>query len=279
MVSKATPRTVRSYRLSTFMSYLMCWPTLAASGSSSSGFSAASTASRSDDSLLTFLRELPVLLLVAFLLAFILRTFVVQVFYIPSRSMEPTLVEDDRIVVEKISYLFREPARGDVVVFAGDEEFEDAGSTAGTILRGVGQFIGLVPVDARDFVKRVIGLPGDTVEIEDGVVFVNGVEIDEPYVVNGDERSSGPWQVPDGALFVLGDNRPNSADSRFGLGYVDVDDVVGRAGWVIWPPDHTGSLSTFGIDELDLDPVPGADADPQDTAGLPDVAVARASGG
>jgi signal peptidase I len=228
------------------------------------------TGSRSDDSLLSFLRELPVLLLVAFLLAFLLRTFVVQVFYIPSRSMDPTLQEDDRILVEKISYRFRDPARGEVVVFAGDDPFAVVDdSTVSRVVRGVGQFIGVVPADARDFVKRVIGLPGDVVTLEDGVVFVNGVEVDEEYVVYDDDRSSGPWEVPEGSLFVLGDNRPNSADSRFGLGYIDIDDVVGRAGWVIWPPDHAGSLSTYGVDELELDPPPSGTVEDEDAAGVP----------
>lgn len=219
------------------------------------------TDSRADDSVLSFLRELPVLLLVAFLLAFLLRTFVVQVFYIPSRSMEPTLQEDDRMVVEKLTYRVREPRRGEVIVFAGDEPLTLEDTSAGArILRGVGQFIGVVPADARDFVKRVVGLPGDTVEIEDGIVLVNGVEINEPYVLNKDDRSGGPWEVPEGALFVLGDNRPNSADSRFGLGFVEIDDVVGRAAYVLWPPDHTGSLSSFGISDLDLDPAPEGQA-------------------
>lgn len=206
------------------------------------------------DSLLAFLRELPVLLLVAFLLAFLLRTFVLQVFFIPSGSMEPTLQEQDRIVVEKLTYLVREPQRGEVIVFAGDDPVEapDEG-TWSRITRGVGQFLGLVPVDAQDFVKRVIGLPGDTVLIDDGVVYVNGTAIDEPYVVNEDDRSSGPFEVPPGELFVLGDNRPNSSDSRFGLGFVEVEDVVGRAAFVLWPPDHFGGLETFGVDELDLD--------------------------
>lgn len=222
-----------------------------------------SATTQSDDSLLSFLRELPVLLLVAFLLAFLLRTFVVQVFYIPSRSMEPTLQEQDRMVVEKITYHFRDPARGEVVVFAGDDLPATDGSTFSTIVRGVGQFIGVVPVDARDFVKRVIGVPGDTISIEEGVVNVNGIPIDEPYVVNVDDRSAGPYTVPDGALFVLGDNRPNSADSRFGLGFVEIEDVVGRAAFVIWPLDHAGGLSTYGIDDLDLDP-DGADAQSDD---------------
>lgn len=225
-----------------------------------------STRTRSDDSMLSFLRELPVLLLVAFLLAFLLRTFVVQVFYIPSRSMEPTLQEQDRMVVEKITYRFRDPQRGEVVVFAGDDLPATDGSTMSTIVRGVGQFIGVVPVDARDFVKRVIGIPGDTISIEEGVVLVNDVPIDEPYVVNEDDRSAGPYEVPEGALFVLGDNRPNSADSRFGLGFVEIEDVVGRAALVIWPAAHWGTLSTYGLDEKDLDPAPGGgDADADDT--------------
>ena len=215
--------------------------------------SASSTSRRKDeDSLLSFLRELPVLLLVALLLAFLLRTFVVQVFYIPSSSMVPTLQEQDRMVVEKLTYLFREPRRGEVIVFAGD----DAGPTdeggIGGMVTAVGRFLGVVPADARDFVKRVIGLPGDTVVIEDGTVIVNGVELPEPYVVNEDPDSFGPFEVPADRLFVMGDNRPNSADSRFGLGYIDLDDVVGRAAFVLWPLDHVGSLGTYGIDELDI---------------------------
>lgn len=225
------------------------------------------TATRSDDSLLSFLRELPVLLLVAFLLAFLLRTFVVQVFYIPSQSMVPTLEEQDRIIVEKITYRFRDPGRGEVVVFAGDDLPQPDSSTLSTVVRGVGQFIGVVPMDARDFVKRVIGVPGDTVSIEDGVVNVNGTPIDEPYVVNGDDRSFGAYEVPEGALFVLGDNRPNSADSRLGLGFVEIDDVVGRAAAVIWPPSNMGGLGTFGLDELDLDPAGSAqDATAEDAS-------------
>lgn len=215
--------------------------------------SASSTSRRKDeDSLLSFLRELPVLLLVALLLAFLLRTFVVQVFYIPSSSMVPTLQEQDRMVVEKLTYLFREPRRGEVIVFAGDDVDPTNDGGVGGVVTAVGRFIGVVPADARDFVKRVIGLPGDTVLIEDGTVVVNGVELPEPYVVNTDERSFGPFEVPADKIFVMGDNRPNSADSRFGLGYIELDHVVGRAAFVLWPLDHTGSLGTFGIDELDI---------------------------
>jgi signal peptidase I len=192
----------------------------------------------------SFFRELPVLLLIAFVLAFVMRTFLVQVFYIPSGSMEPTLQVDDRMVVEKVTYRFREPARGEVAVFEGDSfGAPDPQATAGErFVRGVGQFLGLVPASARDFVKRVIGLPGDEILIEGGTVFVNGAPLDEPYVVFEDPSDFGPITVPDGQLFFLGDNRPNSSDSRRSLGYVDIDSVVGRAAYVIWPPDNASSL-------------------------------------
>jgi signal peptidase I len=193
----------------------------------------------------SFLRELPVLLLVAFLLAFVLRTFVLQVFFIPSSSMEETLQIDDRMVVEKITYRFREPRRGEIVVFEGDS-FAAVDADAGLgprVVRGVGQFLGVVPANARDFVKRVIGLPGDEVLIEGGQVFVNGTALDEPYVVHDDLSDYGPVTVPDDALFFLGDNRPNSSDSRRSLGFVQRDHVVGRSVLIIWPLDHTGRLT------------------------------------
>lgn len=208
---------------------------------------------RDDDSLSSFLKELPVLLLIAFGLAFLLRTFVVQVFFIPSESMVPTLQVDDRIVVEKISYLFDGPDRGDVVVFAGEEGFPTADETGlQRVVRGVGQFLGVVPVDARDLVKRVIGLPGDQVVLSDGQVSVNGQPLDEPYAQL--DQDDGEYTVPEGQLFVLGDNRDNSADSRSSLGFVDLDNVVGRAVLKIWPLDRFG-----GIESADHGDVPDVD--------------------
>ncbi len=209
-----------------------------------------------------FLRELPVLLLIAFALAFLLRTFAVQVFYIPSGSMEPTLQIDDRIIVEKLTYRFRQPRRGEVIVFEGEDgPVRQPTSTVGRVLRGVGQFLGVVPANARDLVKRVIGLPGDRVVIEDdGTVRVNGQAIEEPYVRHADPRSSGPFRVPPGRLFVLGDNRPSSSDSRFSLGFIDIDHVVGRAVAVIWPPDRLRRLG----DGPDV-PIPAPPPQPERT--------------
>ena len=193
----------------------------------------------------SFLRELPVLLLIALVLAFLLRTFVLQVFYIPSSSMEETLSVNDRMVVEKVTYRFRAPQRGEVVVFEGDSLGElDPDATVGErVVRGVGQFLGLVPASARDFVKRVIGLPGDEIRIEDGQVYVNGAALDEPYVTHEDASDFGPVTVPDGSLFFLGDNRPNSSDSRRSLGFVDEDAVVGRSAVIIWPFENRRMLT------------------------------------
>lgn len=207
------------------------------------------------DSFGAFIRELPVLIVIAFLLAFLLRTFVVQVFYIPSSSMVPTLEVNDRILVDKVTYRFRDLRRGEIVVFEGDRlgvPEVDRGPIERAV-RGLGQLVGLAPANARDFVKRVIGLPGDEIEIDDdGTVFVNGVELDEPYVAAEDPRPFGPVEVPEGELFFLGDNRPNSSDSRVqeGLGFVERDHVVGRAFVVIWPVDHFELLDDPGYGRI-----------------------------
>lgn len=213
----------------------------------------------------SFLRELPVLLLVAFVLAFLLRTFVLQVFFIPSASMEPTLRVDDRMAVEKVTYRFRDPQRGEIVVFEGETAAApDTTGAVGDVVRGVGQFLGVVPASARDFVKRVVGLPGDEVLIEDGQVFVNGVPIDEPYRVE-EATDYGPVIVPEGRLFFLGDNRPNSSDSRRSLGFVPRDNVVGRAVVILFPLAHAGSLTG-----TDYDGVPDAALTPPDPDDVPD---------
>jgi signal peptidase I len=190
---------------------------------------------------LSFLRELPVLIVLAFALAILLKTFVVQAFYIPSGSMEPTLKPGDRVLVSKLG---GGPERGDIVVFEDPKPTTqpDRGLIGG-LLHWLSEGLGVVRPADEDFIKRVIGLPGDTVELRNGQLFVDGKQIPEPYLKGPpDTRDFGPITVPDGDLFVLGDNRLNSNDSRFGLGYVPLDKVVGRAFVIIWPPTRMGWL-------------------------------------
>jgi signal peptidase I len=187
----------------------------------------------------SFLRELPILFIVALAVAIVLKTFVVQAFFIPSGSMEPTLEPGDRVLVQKVVY---GPDRGDVIVFSDPQgrPGPDRGIVGGFV-HWLSSTLGIERPEHEDFIKRVIGLPGETVELRDGRLFVDGVRIREPYLKGAvDTRDYGPVKVPQGALFVLGDNRLNSNDSRFGLGFVPVDKVVGRAFAIVWPPSRFG---------------------------------------
>ena len=187
----------------------------------------------------SFLRELPILFIVALAVAIVLKTFVVQAFFIPSSSMEPTLEPGDRVLVQKVVY---GPDRGDVIVFSDPQgrPGPDRGIVGGFV-HWLSSTLGIERPEHEDFIKRVIGLPGETVELRDGRLFVDGVRIREPYLKGAvDTRDYGPVRVPEGALFVLGDNRLNSNDSRFGLGFVPVDKVVGRAFAIVWPPSRVG---------------------------------------
>jgi signal peptidase I len=187
----------------------------------------------------SFLHELPVLFIVALAVAIVLKTFVVQAFFIPSSSMEPTLEPGDRVLVQKVVY---GPDRGDVIVFSDPQgrPGPDRGIVGGFV-HWLSSTLGIERPEHEDFIKRVIGLPGETVELRDGRLFVDGVRIREPYLRGAvDTRDYGPVRVPEGALFVLGDNRLNSNDSRFGLGFVPVDKVVGRAFAIVWPPSRVG---------------------------------------
>jgi signal peptidase I len=172
----------------------------------------------------------------------------VQVFFIPSSSMVPTLQVDDRIVVEKVTYRFREPQRGDVIVFAGETRSSTQTSavadedTFGRVIDAAGRFVGLVPPDPSDLVKRLIGLPGDEIAVIDGLLHVNGVAYAEPYLTGPAASDFGPVVVPEGTLFFLGDNRRNSSDSRGALGSVARERVIGRAVAVVWPVSNSASL-------------------------------------
>lgn len=194
-----------------------------------------------------FWRELPVLVIIAFVIALLLKTFVLQAFYIPSASMETTLRIGDRVLVEKLSYLVGDPGRGHVVVFEKDlggalPVEEDDPSVIGRVGDAFRGLFGFPTGIEQDFIKRVIAVGGDTIEGRDGVVFVNGEQIDEPYLDPGIETSSfGPVDVPVETIFVMGDNRNNSDDSR-NFGPVPADTVVGRAFLLIWPPRDFDTL-------------------------------------
>jgi len=171
-------------------------------------------------------------ILIAFVVALALRTFVVQAFKIPSGSMKPTLLIGDYVVVEKVTYIFGPPARRDVVVFKYPHQ--DNELTPGKWLR---EFYELVvfrhTVPRRDYVKRIIGLPGDAVQGKDGGVYINGRAALEPYTGGASSGDFGPFKVPPGSYFVMGDNRPESRDSR-AWGFVPRRLVKGRVILIYW---------------------------------------------
>jgi signal peptidase I len=191
-----------------------------------------------------FLREFGILTLAALVIAIVIKTFLVQAFFIPSGSMEPTLLPDDRILVNRLAYRFGDVERGDIIVFADPTPSPHDRGVFGTLLHWLGEGIGVVRPADDDFIKRVIALPGETWEIRGGDTFVDGRRLREPYVNQADldTRSFGPETVPDGMLFVMGDNRTHSGDSRFpppgGLGYIPIDRVIGQAFVTIWPPSQ-----------------------------------------
>jgi signal peptidase I len=217
-------------------------------------------------------QELPVLLVLAILLALLLKAFVVQAFYIPSGSMERTLLIQDRVLVNKVVYRFRDIHRGEIVVFNGsgtgftqsESVIPPPTNAAGKAVRKVQSVFGLGAPGERDFVKRVIGVGGDTVACCDaqGRVTVNGVPLDEPYIFEnspldlppgpGGGRTFAPFRVPDGQLWVMGDHRGDSADSRVS-GPVPTDRVIGRAFVRVWPVSRFGFLkvpATFAHDKV-----------------------------
>ncbi|MEB3336065.1 MAG: signal peptidase I [Leptolyngbyaceae bacterium] len=156
------------------------------------------------------------------ILALGIRTFVAEARWIPSGSMEPTLQIDDRLIIDKVGYHFNSPQRGDIVVFAPtdtlkEQKFKDA------------------------FIKRLIGLPGDEVEVKGGRVYVNGIALREKYVVDQPNYQWGPATVPPDSYLVLGDNRNNSYDSHY-WGFVPRDRIIGRAIVRFWPLNRIGEL-------------------------------------
>jgi signal peptidase I len=195
--------------------------------------------------LLAVVRETVVLVALAVLLAVIFKTFLVAAFYIPSGSMESTLNISDRVLVEKVSYRFGDVRHGDVVVFVHEEPGLEAAGPSNPVagfFSSLGQAVGVVPPSDRDFIKRVVGLPGDTITCRGGQLVRNGERVPEPYLDPGTRTDScKETRVGNGELFVMGDNRGNSQDSR-SFGAIQRDDVVGRAFVRIWPLNHIGWL-------------------------------------
>ncbi len=199
---------------------------------------------RAPQSALAVVRETAVLIVLAVLLAVLFKTFLVQAFYIPSGSMEPTLNVSDRVLVEKVSYRFGNVKDGDVIVFVHDlpgVEPERSNPVA-RFFTSLGQAVGVAPPSSRDFIKRVVGTPGDRITCRQGRLLRNGRPVSEPYLAPGaTTENCTPVTVPSGKLYVMGDNRNNSEDSRT-FGPVNRSSVVGRAFVRIWPLSHTGWL-------------------------------------
>src|SRR2546429_1420005 len=198
---------------------------------------------KSSDGGMGFLRELPVLVLVALAIALVVKSFVVQAFYIPSASMEDTLLINDRVLVSKFVYRFKDPRPGDIVVFVAPASAQTGPPPPGGLrglLNSLRESLGL-PSSQRDFIKRVVAVGGDTVQVKDLTLYVNGRARAEPYIHDhnpasmGDFPSTGaPYRVPANSLFVMGDNRGDSQDSRF-FGAIPKSSVVGQAFLRIWP--------------------------------------------
>src|SRR5690606_8767920 len=206
-------------------------------------------------------QELALLLVIAFCVAILVRTFVLQAFYIPSGSMEETLLAGDRVLVNKVIYHFREPARGEVVVFRAESwspqpNLDDDVGALARIGRALGDLIGISRPGEKDYIKRIIGLPGDRISCcdVDGRVFLNGQPLNEDYVVYNAALGDPPEGVRDcrnrrfdevavepGHRFVTGDPRAVSQGSRC-QGQVLIDDIIGRADLIMWPSDRWGRL-------------------------------------
>jgi signal peptidase I len=203
--------------------------------------------------LASLLVEITTVTVLALVITVVLRLFVAEAFYVPSESMYDTLTTNDRILAEKVSYLHRDVARGDIVVFKDPGNWLNEEQKAPGTLRQIGEFVGILPRSGEGhLVKRVIGVGGDRVVCCDrsGRITVNSVPLDEQeYLLKDAKPSLQPFNVlvPPGDLWVMGDNRAESADSRAhmggpGGGFVPVANVVGRACCVIWPSDRMTML-------------------------------------
>ncbi len=188
--------------------------------------------------------ELALLLLVALVVTLVVKGLLAQAFYIPSASMEPQLQEHDRVVVSRTAYRLHEPRRGDIVVFPSPTAAPEDHNLLEGVVDDVLDSLAIGDRGERELIKRVVGLPGEVIEGRDGVVLVDGRTLVEPYLPGGTVTSDfGPVAIPDDRVFVLGDNRTNSHDSRFDdFGPIEVGSIVGRAIARVWPPSRAAFL-------------------------------------
>jgi signal peptidase I len=201
------------------------------------------------------LREFPILVIVALAVSLVIKSFLVQFFYIPSGSMENTLQINDRVAVNKIPFISKSIDRGDVVVFRDPSNWlpepyaDNQNKVIAKIKEGL-VLVGVLPNPAKQYlVKRVIGVAGDNVVGKDGIVTINGKETDEPYIFAGNKPSELDFNVtvPEGKIWVMGDHRGASADSRYhqddvNNGFVPESKVTGRVVGIIWPIKSIGTV-------------------------------------
>lgn len=203
------------------------------------------------------LREFPILVIVALAVSLVIKTFLVQFFYIPSGSMENTLQINDRVAVNKVPFLSQSIHRGNVVVFRDPANWlpEPYAESQNSIIEKVKEgfvLVGILPNPAKQYlVKRVIGVAGDNIVAKDGVITINGKTTSEPYIFAGNKPSEMDFNVtvPSGKVWVMGDHRGASADSRYhqddvNNGFVPVSKITGRAFAVIWPVKNFGIIES-----------------------------------
>lgn len=160
-------------------------------------------------------------IILAIVLSFVFRTYVAEARWIPSESMMPTLKVGDHLIVDKIAYKIEGIKRGDIVIFNPPPTAQ---------------------LDEKVLIKRVVGLPGETIAVKNGSVLINGTPIEEPYISEKPRSDFGPYLIPNNEVFVMGDNRNNSFDSRF-WGPLPINNIIGKAEFRYYPLNEIGILS------------------------------------